>query len=64
MSVDIAIIGYGPVGALTALSLANAGLRVRILERSPDTVELPRAVAIDGETLRAFQRLDRSNEIW
>ena len=64
MNVDIAIIGYGPVGALTALSLANAGLRVRILERSSDTVELPRAVAIDGETLRAFQRLDRSNEIW
>lgn len=62
--IDISIIGYGPVGALTALSLANAGLRVRILERSPDPVEMPRAVAIDGETLRAFQRLDRSNEIW
>ena len=63
MPVDVAIIGYGPVGALTALSLADAGLRVRILERSTDTTELPRAVAMDGETLRAFQRLERSAEM-
>ena len=54
---DIAIVGYGPVGALTALLLAKAGLRVTILERSRDPVVLPRAVGIDGESLRAFQRI-------
>ena len=54
---DVAIVGYGPVGALTAILLAEAGLRVAILERSPDPVELPRAVGLDGESMRAFQRI-------
>ncbi len=54
---DVAIAGYGPVGALTAILLAEAGLRVAILERSPDPVELPRAVGLDGESMRAFQRI-------
>jgi 3-(3-hydroxy-phenyl)propionate hydroxylase len=57
MPFDVAIIGYGPVGALTALSLADAGLRVLVLERSTEPIDLPRAVGLDGETLRAFQRL-------
>jgi 3-(3-hydroxy-phenyl)propionate hydroxylase len=55
--VDVAIVGYGPVGALSALLLAEAGLRVAILERSREPVVLPRAVGLDGETLRAFQRI-------
>ena len=54
---DVAIVGYGPVGAFTALLLAEAGLRVAILERSRAVVELPRAVGMDGETVRAFQRI-------
>ena len=43
--------------ALYALLLANAGLRVSILELSRDPVELPRAVGLDGESVRAFQRI-------
>jgi 3-(3-hydroxy-phenyl)propionate hydroxylase len=54
---DVAIVGFGPVGAFAGLLLAEEGLRVAILERSPDPVELPRAVGIDGESLRAFQRI-------
>jgi 3-(3-hydroxy-phenyl)propionate hydroxylase len=54
---DVVIVGYGPVGAFTALLLAESGLRVAILERSRETVVLPRAVGIDGESLRAFQRI-------
>jgi 3-(3-hydroxy-phenyl)propionate hydroxylase len=63
---DVAIVGMGPVGALTALGLAEAGLRVLILERATAPVELPRAVALDGESVRAFQRIglgDRVNAI-
>jgi 3-(3-hydroxy-phenyl)propionate hydroxylase len=56
-AVDVAIVGFGPVGAFTALLLADAGLRVAILERSREPVEQPRAVGIDGESLRAFQRI-------
>jgi 3-(3-hydroxy-phenyl)propionate hydroxylase len=54
---DVAIVGLGPVGAFAALQLADAGLRVAVLERSREPVELPRAVGIDGESARAFQRL-------
>ncbi len=54
---DVAIVGYGPVGALAALLLADAGLRVAILERSGELVPLPRAVGLDGESMRAFQRI-------
>ncbi len=55
--VDIAIVGFGPVGAFTALLLAEAGLRVKIFERSSEPVMLPRAVGLDGESVRAFQRI-------
>jgi 3-(3-hydroxy-phenyl)propionate hydroxylase len=54
---DVAIVGLGPVGAFAGLLLAEAGLRVAILERSREPVVLPRAVGIDGESLRAFQRI-------
>ncbi len=63
MIFDVAIIGYGPVGALTALSLADAGLRVVVLERSTVATQLPRAVGLDGESLRAFQRLGLAQEV-
>jgi 3-(3-hydroxy-phenyl)propionate hydroxylase len=55
--VDVAIVGFGPVGALSALLLAKAGLRVAVLERSREPVVLPRAVGLDGESMRAFQRI-------
>lgn len=55
--VDVAIVGYGPVGAFAALLLAEAGLRVAILERTTEIAPLPRAVGLDGESMRAFQRI-------
>ena len=53
----------GPVGAFAALQLAEAGLRVAILEKSREPVVLPRAVGLDGETLRAFQRLGLGDRV-
>jgi len=56
-SCDVAIVGFGPVGAFAALLLAEAGLHVAVLERSTQPVELPRAVGLDAESVRAFQRI-------
>ncbi len=60
---DVAIVGLGPVGAFAGLLLADAGLRVAILERSREPVVLPRAVGLDGESVRAFQRIGLGDEI-
>ncbi len=54
---DVAIVGYGPVGAMAGLLLAEAGVRVAILDRTFEVVDLPRAVGLDGESVRAFQRI-------
>jgi 2-polyprenyl-6-methoxyphenol hydroxylase-like FAD-dependent oxidoreductase len=37
------LVGAGPVGALTALGLARAGVPVTLFERSPAVVRSPRA---------------------
>ena len=60
---DVAIVGFGPVGAMGAFTLAAAGLRVAVLDRETEVVEIPRAVGIDGEIVRAFQRLGYGDEI-
>ncbi|RST30646.1 bifunctional 3-(3-hydroxy-phenyl)propionate/3-hydroxycinnamic acid hydroxylase [Sphingomonas ginkgonis] len=52
---DVAIIGCGPVGALAANLLGQAGLRLLVVEREADPFPLPRAVHLDHEMMRLFQ---------
>ena len=52
---DVAILGYGPVGALLANLLGQAGLSVAVYERETAVFPLPRAVHFDGEVMRIFQ---------
>lgn len=51
-AVDVAIVGYGPVGQVTALLLAARGYDVTVLERFPQPYPMPRAVSYDGESAR------------
>ncbi|MEE3327755.1 MAG: bifunctional 3-(3-hydroxy-phenyl)propionate/3-hydroxycinnamic acid hydroxylase, partial [Myxococcota bacterium] len=60
---DVAIIGYGPVGVMGAYVLADAGLRVVVIESETEIVDIPRAVNLDGEIIRAYQRLGHGEEI-
>ena len=62
-SFDVAIVGYGPVGAMCALQFAAAGLRVVVLERRTEIFDIPRAVGIDGESMRSFQRLGLGEDV-
>jgi 3-(3-hydroxy-phenyl)propionate hydroxylase len=52
---DVAIVGYGPAGALLANLLGSAGLNVVVIEREAEIYPLPRAIHFDGEVMRVFQ---------
>lgn len=52
---DVAIIGYGPVGAVLANLLERQGRRVLVLEQFPRSYPLPRATHLDGEAMRVLQ---------
>jgi len=61
--VDVAIVGYGPVGQATAALLVRAGHRVAAFERFNEIYRLPRAVHIDHEIARLLQALGLANLI-
>ena len=54
---DVAIIGYGPVGATAANLLGVLGLSVVVAERDGAVYDRARAVATDEEVLRIWQRI-------
>ncbi len=54
---DVAVVGFGPSGAVAAGLLGGMGLSVFVCDRQRDVYEKPRAVAVDHEILRVFQQL-------
>jgi 3-(3-hydroxy-phenyl)propionate hydroxylase len=55
--VDVAIVGFGPVGAALAGLLGRRGVRVLVLERDPDVFPMPRAAHVDHTGLRTWQEI-------
>ena len=51
---DVAIVGFGPTGAVLANLLGARGWQVAIFDREPGLIDLPRAVHFDGEVMRIF----------
>ncbi|MEP6969581.1 MAG: FAD-dependent monooxygenase, partial [Betaproteobacteria bacterium] len=56
-TVDVAVIGYGPTGAALAHLLGQLGLSVRVIERNIGVLAIPRAVHLDGESMRILQSM-------
>jgi 3-(3-hydroxy-phenyl)propionate hydroxylase len=52
---DVAIVGFGPVGAIFANLLSTYGLTIAVVEQAADIYDKPRAITIDHEVLRVFQ---------
>lgn len=60
---DVAIVGFGPVGATLANLLARYGLRIAIVEQAEGIYDKPRAITVDHEVLRVFQACGLSDAI-
>jgi len=54
---DVAVVGFGPSGAVAAGLLASYGLSTFVCDRSTQVYDKPRAIAVDHEILRVFQQI-------
>lgn len=62
-SVDVIIIGAGPVGLTTANLLGQYGVSVLVAETRDTLIDYPRGVGMDDETLRTFQTIGLAGNI-
>jgi 3-(3-hydroxy-phenyl)propionate hydroxylase len=56
-SVDVVIVGAGPVGLTLANVLGGQGVRTLIVEERDTLIDYPRGVGLDDESLRTFQSI-------
>ena len=62
-STEVAVVGFGPVGATLANLLGQAGIRTCVYERSTEPYPLPRACHLDAEIMRIFQNAGLGDEM-
>ena len=60
---DVAIVGYGPVGACLANLLGLSGISTLVLDREGPAYHLPRAVHFDDEIMRVLQTVGIADEM-
>jgi 3-(3-hydroxy-phenyl)propionate hydroxylase/6-hydroxy-3-succinoylpyridine 3-monooxygenase len=54
---DVAVVGAGPAGVITALGLARAGLKVAVLESEAGIINSPRAIVYHWSALQGLDAL-------
>lgn len=60
---DVVIVGGGPTGFINALGLAQAGVRVTVIESEPKIVDSPRAAVYHWCVLEGLERLGIRDEV-
>ena len=60
---DVAIVGCGPVGAVAACLLGQAGIMTVVIDKTDVIYEMSRAVALDHEIARVLQSLGLAEAI-
>ena len=59
----VIVIGSGPIGLTLLNLLGTLGVRSLVVEKNPTTVQEPRAVSIDDESLRTMQAAGVADEV-
>lgn len=54
-SVDVLLVGMGPVGAAAASLLGRQGISTLVIDKALDVFTAPRAIVLDNEALRILQ---------
>ena len=52
---QVAVVGAGPVGTMTANLLGCYGIETVLVDRTTEIIDYPRAIGVDDEALRTFQ---------
>src|ERR1700733_16322957 len=60
---DVIIVGGGPTGFITALGLAQAGVRVTVIECEPKIVDSPRAAVYHWSVVEGLEKLGIREEV-
>ena len=60
---DVVVVGAGPTGLTCANLLGAYGVRTLLVERNVTTVQEPRAVSIDDESLRTMQAIGAAETV-
>jgi 3-(3-hydroxy-phenyl)propionate hydroxylase len=60
---SVVIVGAGPTGLTLANLLGCEGIDTLVIERNPGCVPEPRAIAIDGESLRTLQAVGLTDTV-
>lgn len=63
MTVDVVVLGCGPVGATLANLLAQQGVSTLVLEREASIYHLSRAGHFDAEVMRVFQSIGIAHDL-
>lgn len=54
-SIDVLVVGYGPVGATIACLLGRYGVRTLVIDKASGILMMPRAIGLDNEAQRILQ---------
>jgi 2-polyprenyl-6-methoxyphenol hydroxylase-like FAD-dependent oxidoreductase len=55
---DVLVVGAGPTGLVLGLSLAKLGVKLRIIDKTPEPGTTSRALAVHARTLELYRQLD------
>jgi 2-polyprenyl-6-methoxyphenol hydroxylase-like FAD-dependent oxidoreductase len=62
-NVPVLVVGAGPAGLTTAVTLARYGIETLLVERRPDLSTLPRATAVSTRSMEIFRSWGLEDEI-